>query len=142
MKWPQILHGSKQRNRALLFWHSPGVLWGTVTAGGTPRNTAGIPLPGIYPQDEKTTKRSTQAHSRNSRNRRKASGCTLHPGFSRDRRTAVGRAGAARVGRRLDASAAVRQPRSSMQRGWAVATARQPAHSADPPVGYPETCKG
>ena len=53
----------------------------------------------------------------------------------------MGRAGAAQAGCRLDAAAAVRKPRSSVQSGWAAATAQQPTHSADQPVSYPETCK-
>lgn len=53
----------------------------------------------------------------------------------------MGRAGAARAGCRLDAEAAVRKPRSSVQRGWAAATARQPTHLADQPVSYPETLR-
>ena len=148
-----LWYGSKERHRALLLWL--WFSWGALGCSDCRRdslNTAGIPLPGIYPQDAKTAKRRTHAHSRNSPVREpadaglavswhKASARTLPPGFSRDRRTTVGRAGAAQAGCRLDAAAAVRKPRSSVQSSWAAATARQPTHSADRPVSYPETCK-
>lgn len=150
MKWPQILHGSKQRHGALLFWRSPGVHWGAVTAEGLTeycRNPAPRNLPlRTQRQQRGACSQQGQSSSGNLQTQgwpslAQASARTPASASPEIEEPSVGRAGAARAGCRLDAEATVRKPRAACRAAGQQPQLGSPLHLADQPVSYPETCK-